>query len=454
MNLPAILFLLTAAVALLALPRCWAPAPLLAGVCLMTLGQAVQIGPFTFTVVRIIIFVGLVRVLVRREWEGGKLVGLDKLLIAWAIWFAIASAFHEKPGDIFITFLGLIYNAAGTYFLIRCFCRTPEDLVGLIKILALVLAPVALAMLLEQLTHHNVFSALGGISPEPLIRNGRLRAQGPFLHPILAGTVGGGCLPLFVGLWRRHPRYALLGLAAGMLMIFASASSGPIMSAMVGLGGLALWRWRHLTRRFRILAVLIYLALGLVMSRPAYYILAYVDLTGSSTGYHRARIIQSAFEHLDDWWIAGTDYTRDWMVYGVSWSEDHADITNHYLGQGVKGGLPLMFLFIGLIWLGFRNVGQTLRASEGDSGDDVFLAWAVGAGLFAHAVTCISVAYFDQSVMFLYLNLAVTASLWSSTWRQLESAAVLGEGGVSPSLHIRGSYQGEIRNCRSALDAR
>jgi len=34
---------------------------------------------------------------------------------------------------------------------------------------------------------------------------------------------------------------------------------------------------------------------------------------------------------------------------------------NHYLGQGVKGGLLLMFLFICLLWIGFRYVGQILQ---------------------------------------------------------------------------------------------
>jgi hypothetical protein len=49
MNALALLFLLINAALLLLLPRRWAPLPLLMGACYMTLGQGIEIGPFTFT---------------------------------------------------------------------------------------------------------------------------------------------------------------------------------------------------------------------------------------------------------------------------------------------------------------------------------------------------------------------------------------------------------------------
>lgn len=414
MSLIGILFFLVCAIALLTLPRNWAPLPLLAAACFITYGQGVEVGPFHFHVFRLVILVGLIRVVLRGEWPGTAFLTSDWLVILWAIWFAVAALFHEEPTSTLVNHLGHIYNALGSYFLVRCFCRTSEDAVLLVKILALLLIPVALEMLSEQLTKYNAFSAFGGVPAEPTIRSGRVRSQGPFRHAILAGTVGGACFPLMIGIWRTHRRYALLGLSACLLMVATSASSGPILTLLVGLGGLILWRWRHLTRHLLILAVLAYLALGLLMSRPAYYIICYIDLTGSSTAWHRAYLIESAFQHLNEWWFAGTDYTRHWMPYGVSWSEDHADITNHYLGQGVKGGLPLMFLFIGIIWQGFRNFGKVLRSTDGQSENDRFLVWSFGVSLLAHALNGISIAYFDQTVAFLYLNLAVAASFRDS----------------------------------------
>jgi hypothetical protein len=266
-------------------------------------------------------------------------------------------------------------------------------------------------MLFEQATHRNLFAVFGGVDETPAIRNDRLRSQGPYAHAILAGTVGAVCAPLMIGIWRKHPLAAKTGLAACLLMVVTSASSGPLSSLILSAFALVLWRWRHLTRQLRIAAVVGYILLDLVMKAPAYYLIARIDLVGGSAGWHRAALIEASIKHLGDWWFAGTDYTRDWMPYGVTWSEDHSDITNYYLGLGVKGGLPLMLLFMLILWTGFRNVGHTLRWQAGSPVEDQFFVWSLGASLFAHATTAISVAYFDQSVVFIYLTLALTTSL-------------------------------------------
>ena len=150
------------------------------------------------------------------------------------------------------------------------------------------------------------------------------------------------------------------------------------------------------------------------MQAPAYYLIGRFDLAGGSTGYHRAALIESSIRHLDEWWLAGTDFTRHWMPTGVSWSREHTDITNHYLQMGVTGGLPLMLLFIVILAKGFSYVGRTLRQSGYLPDNNQFMVWALGASLFAHATTFISVSYFDQSFVFIYLALAAIGSVWSS----------------------------------------
>lgn len=412
MNPIAATFLVVAALALPVLPRKWAPLPLLVGACYMTLGQAIDLGPFRFTVIRILVLTGLVRVLARGERPAGGLVGLDWLVMVWGGWVLLSSAFHPDPGETLTFHLGMFYNVLGIYFLFRCFCQSFDDATRIAKMIAILLVPVALEMLCEKLLHRNLFAVLGGVGEEPTIRNGRLRAQGPFAVSILAGTVGAVCAPLLVGIWRKEPLAARVGLAACLLMVVTCASSGPLLSVFAGIAALAFWRWRRFTRHVWVAAIVGYLLLDLVMKAPAYYLVARVDLVGGSTGYHRAALIQSSIEHINEWWFAGTDYTRDWMPYGVGWSEDHADITNHYLGQGVRGGLLLMLLFMSFLWWGFRAAGQLLRLRPPQ---DHFFVWCVGAALFVHAVSCTSIAYFDQSFIFIYLTLAVTASLRAIT---------------------------------------
>jgi len=420
MNNSAIAFLAITVALLLLLPRRWAPFPLLMGACYMTFAQVIEIGPLHFTVIRILVFVGFVRVLLRRERPAGGFCSMDWLMIVWGAWALCSSAFHQAPQAALITRLGLAYNALGIYLLIRCFCQNRADVERLIKMTAILLVPVSLEMLIEQISHRNLFSVFGGVLDVPAVRNERFRSQGPFAHAILAGTVGAVCVPLMIGIWRKHRCVAMIGIMACLLMIVTSASSGPLMSLIFGSFALILWRWRHLTRQMRIAAVLGYVFLDLVMKAPAYFLIARIDLTGGSTGWHRARLIQSSIEHISEWWWAGTDYTRHWMPTGVSWSPDHTDITNHYLLIGVIGGLPLMLLFIMIVWRGFRSVGETLLLSALVPVNDRFLIWAAGASLFAHTVTFIAVSYFDQSFLFLYLTLAIITSLRAAALAESE----------------------------------
>ena len=154
--------------------------------------------------------------------------------------------------------------------------------------------------------------------------------------------------------------------------------------------------------------------LHFIMNDPVWFLLARIDLTGKSTGWHRAALIDAAIRYIGDWWLAGTDYTRHWMPTGVYWNQNHTDITNHYLKMGVWGGLPLMFAFIAIIAAAFTSVGKTLHLSSQESSRERFYIWILGAILFGHAVSFISVSYFDQSIVFFYLALACIGSVYAT----------------------------------------
>jgi hypothetical protein len=422
MNGLALLFLLVNIIAVLSVPRRWAPLPLLIGACYMTLGQGTEIGSLHFPLIRILILGALVRVAIRGERIVGKINALDKTMVVWAIVALITSVFHKEPLSELINRGGLILNVCGIYFLLRCLCQSLDDVAGLCRVTAILLVPLAVEMAMETVTRHNLFSVFGGVSPTPEIREGRLRAQGPFMHAILAGTVAGVCLPMMVGLWRSGSKIALVGLGAALLMIVTCASSGPIMTALASVAGLVMWRWRQHMQLVRRLAVVTYIGLDIVMKAPAYYVIAKMDITSGSTGYHRAALIQSAITHLSEWWLFGTDYTRHWMATGVSWSPDHTDITNQYILMGVIGGLPLMIVFIALFVKGFSFVGQELKERQEMDLRQQFFLWSLGVSLFAHMITCVSVSYFDQSFIFLYLTLGAIGSMRHS--RSAAQAAV------------------------------
>ena len=326
----------------------------------------------------------------------------------------ISSFFHNDPSSAFIFRAGVVFSTLGPYFLIRCFCTSPSDVIHLIEITAVLLAPVALEMLFEKLTGTNLFAIFGGVPEDSLVRNGTIRAQGPFAHSILAGTIGAASIPLFAGIAHLQKWKARVGIAASLIMVLSSGSSGPILTTAAGVGAMCLWRLRKHTRAIRWGCFGLYLLLELLMKPPAYFILARIDLTGSSTGWHRAELIHSSINHLGEWWFAGTDYTRHWMPTGVTWNEDHTDITNEYIKMGVHGGLPLLLLFGGSLVIGFRYIGKTLA----DEREGSFVTWAIGSALFAHAVTFISVSYFDQSMLFVFAILASISAVHSFRKRQ------------------------------------
>jgi len=401
----AVAFLIIAIIGVLALPRRWAAFFLLcAGIYLPT-SLSFSLGPFNFYALRLLLTAAIFRVVIRKEGLANAMHGLDWVMVIWAAAALSSSLLHDDIGATLVNRSGLVFTTCGTYFMFRAFCRSADDVIAICRIVAIILIPIAIAMGYERLTGINTFSAFGGV-PMPEIRGGSFRARGPFGHSILAGTVGAVSLPLMAPLWKQYRGTSIAGLLACFAMIFSSSSSGPIMSAAFSLAALLMWPLRYHMRFVRWMVVFFYIAMDMIMKAPAYYLLARIDLTGSSTSWHRAALIETAIDHWSEWWLAGTDFTRHWMPYGVPWSGNHIDITNHYLRMGVDGGLPLMLLFIWVLAKGFSMVGQTLRQSDNAQSQPSFVVWALGAALFSHAATFMSVSYFDQSVVFFYLTLA------------------------------------------------
>lgn len=419
-----------AAAALLAVPRRWALLPVMLGICCVPFYTGFDLVGFNFTAVRMLIAVGVLRLAIRGEFPTAGANGVDYAILSWAFWLLTSSFFHEDPSASLKFRLGLAYDTLGIYTLTRGICRSVDDVLYACKSIAIAMVPLAVGMLYEKYTNHNVFIYLAGIGDASMVREGNIRAYGPFGHPILAGTAGGVCLSLMAGLWNAHNRLlAGVGIAACLATVFCSASSGPILSAGAGLFAVCMWRYRHRIRSIQLAAITAYIALDLVMEAPAYYLIARVDLAGGSTSWYRARLIESAFEHLSEWWLTGTDITRHWMAV-IMPDPNNTDITSHYVQMGVYGGLPLLLLFILILIKGFKGVVQVLNGSAGPKLGAGFLIWTFGSSLFAYAVTSLSVSFFDQSIVFLNVVLGSIGSAWSFSERNKANRQL----SISPSI--------------------
>jgi hypothetical protein len=381
------------------------------------MGQALVIGGAQFYVLRILVVFSFIRIFMRKEIrEFGGLNTIDKLFFASGIVSMIAGYLQERTFHEVIARIGIGIDTYGIYFVMRSYIGTLEDIKFNIRVILFLFIPVMVLMMIEKTTMHNFFSIFGGVPDISAIREGKLRAQGPFAHPILAGTAAASMVPLFVALISEpsfsRKVYGIAGVFAMLVIVLCTASSGPIMTFMCALIGIGFWRFRNRMRTVRWLVIIAIVLLEASMKSHFWYILAKIDIVGGSTGFHRADLITSALNHLNEWWLYGTNYTRHWMPTGVTWSKNHTDITNQYIAQGVKGGLLQMSIFIAILVYCFKYVGRILRVHSESPFTDQLVIWSLGAVMFTHIITFFSVSYFDQIIVFLYSVVGMISRLW------------------------------------------
>ena len=142
-----------------------------------------------------------------------------------------------------------------------------------------------------------------------------------------------------------------------------------------------------------------YVSLHLVMKAPVWFLLGRIDLSGGSTGYHRAMLIDNFIHHFDNWYLIGThDY--------VNWGRDMWDQANQYILEGENGGLVGFVFFIAMFYVCYLWIGNRRSSVKGDKKKE-WLIWILGAAFFSQTMAFFGVDYFDQSKILWYLLLVI-----------------------------------------------
>jgi hypothetical protein len=331
-----------------------------------------------------------------------------------------------------INALGYAYDDLGVYFAFRVLLKDAEDFRRIFKAFAVLLLPLAILLAFERVTGKDPFFVFGGVPEIPEVRQGVIRCQGPFGHPILAGTFGAVWLPLFLGLWLqgKGSRFiAAVGILSSTLITVVAGSSGPIGSYATGIVGMAMWRMRYRLKIIRWGIVIGLLALNAVMKQPVWFIFARIDVFSGSTGWHRANLIDRVVAHLGDWWLIGARDIAPWGIFA-------GDTTNQYIAEGIRAGILNMILFIWMIVIGCSYVGRTLRVTKNEPKRYQLLLWSVGGALVAHVVSFFGVSYFDQNIVNYLLILAIVATAFN---HQHERKAICVSQTIQGSLGRDGS---------------
>ncbi len=380
-------------------------------VCYITQGQAIDLAGFNFTGIRIVLLVGITRAYMKGELRELPPSPVDKWLIGYTL-TTLLIATVARGSEVIPFYVGLNYNVLLAYFVFRAFLKSRSDLLEFLSLLALLIVPMACSMLCESATGYNIFKNLGGIKDAPGVREGAFRCQGAFRISITAGIFGATLVPVFVGLFmaKIQRARAAVGIVAALIITFLSNSSGPLMALMNGVVALGFWRLRANMRMVRWAAVAFFLSLSVVMNAPVYYLIARSsDIVGGG-GWHRARLIEQFINHTDDWWLAGSTDTGDWMPTALVIGENRsADLTNKFVAVGVEGGLVPFILFVGVFVVSYKVLGRALSLARLNSHEHEPILWGLGCALFGHIIALTSVQYWDQVEVAFFMLLAVVA---------------------------------------------
>ena len=197
----AALIILCAAV--LFVRRRWVVPAMLMLACFIPSAQRISPATLDFHFLRIIVLAGWVRVLLRGEVSGFKFKPIDGFVIAWAVCSSIVHILGQGTVAALINRLGFMYDALGMYFLFRMIVRDWSDVITIARAAACISVPVAAAFVFEKATGRNVFSVFGGVPEYTTVRQGKLRCQGAFAHPILAGCFWAALCPMIS--WKPFP---------------------------------------------------------------------------------------------------------------------------------------------------------------------------------------------------------------------------------------------------------
>jgi hypothetical protein len=391
-----LVWMLVAIVLILTLPRWKAITPLLLTFFTVPIGQVVVLGSLHFTVMRILILVGLARMISfggsSKDKFGGGFNGVDWMVALWTVTAMVMVSLQWMEMQAVIHNIGDFLDALGGYLVIRFLIPDGLAVRRTIKTLAVICAINGVCMINEKISHINVFGLLGGIPLAVTVRDGHIRSGG-VLGCLYAGAFAGVLIPLFLWMWTdgKDKMIAFVGIAGATAMVITSYSSTSWMAYGGSLIGLCFWPLRKWMRPIRWALVITIVGLHLAMKAPVWALIARIDLTGSSSGDHRYHLVDACIRHFGDWWLMGYYYYNQW-----GW--DMWDLANQFVAVALTGGLLSLICYVGIFSRSFSAIGRVRKQVSGDRAQEWRL-WCLGSALFATVVTSFGINYMAQLLM-------------------------------------------------------
>lgn len=305
----------------------------------------------------------------------GTIGPIDYAIIFIGFWILLSFTMVYGFESGIVRGTGILIDIALTYMIARASVRTPDELR---RFLILCVPGVMFAggtLVIESLTgqlllrpfYTSIFGTMssyaggemiGTLSLEQEYRLGLMRAYGPFSHPILAGAVMIGFLPLyyFSGL-RSWPLIMGVGMA---LTGFFSLSSAAFLALIIAIGAISAYHLKPLFPKVSwwtivgMLGVLV-TAVHVSAQNGIIPVIARLTLTPHTADYRRLIWEYGSISVANNPWF-GIGYKQwerpDWMI------GDSVDA--HFLLLAMRHGFIVPVLLLAVILYGMIRLGLVM----------------------------------------------------------------------------------------------
>lgn len=382
---------------MLTAPRSFFLFPFVMAVCFIPMNQRLFIVGLDFTVLRVLVLFGLIRLLFKNEMRDVRWNYFDKLIFSWVLVETLVYTLQWQTFSAFINRLGVAFDCIGMYWLFRHIIRNWEDVAQIIKFFGFFAIITAPMVALEKFHQPSFFSFFGPV--EAVFDRGRFRCAGPFPHAIMMGTFWASLLPLFYARIKNNSDklFFWLSIFAALSNVYFSASSTPIMTVVAVIVFWKLYNIRSHGKELLYAFCFCLLILHLVMNKPVWHLMARADIFGGSTGWHRYHLFNEFVHNMPEWFLLGTKNTGHWG-YGLQ------DVTNQFVLEAVRGGFVTLLIFCKIVYNAIKLPCKFSLIERNQ--EIVWLTWGICVAMFGHFITFWGVSYFGQINMLLYLTFA------------------------------------------------
>lgn len=379
-------------------PRKYFLLPFIVAACFIPGSGRVIVASLDFTVLRICVLFGVLRLLVRGEVIRICWNKFDKLFFIWLILGAIIYVFRWDDPGVLIYKFGVLFDGLGLYWIFRQNIRSWQGVGLSLKLFAVCAIISACLAIIERITHVNPFSYFGSF--ETGFHRGRYRCYGALQNPIILGLFWASFIPWFLAYIKAKSDIILnvTAVISSVICVILSGSSTPIVTVVAILFFFALYRCRAYGRQIALGFCFLLFGLHVVMKAPVWHLISRVSVFSGSTGWHRYYLIDQAVKYFHEWMLLGTSDTEHW-------GRGLHDLTNQYIFEGVIGGVVTLLVFVILLIYAVKITGAF--SLHGDNDKYKWLSWGICVSILGHCVSFFAIAYFAQIKMVLYLTFAI-----------------------------------------------